>query len=262
MADYIQWIFPPAPSNISSSRNFTAQNATFPNEVFGKSPVYVNDVILLSWNSSKKLVNDGPSVQYECGISPNGSRSRAGPGQVVGKAQPTRWTFQFLRDSSPDPPSTNPPSNSGPAQDICVFFSYDSENQIYYPSTAFEIINTTRQPQSYLYTVDSPAGSTYTDVGIQKPQKKDNSKLGAILGSVLGTLFLLAVVVAAVFWWRRRAARRNGQGKVMVVEEDTELQRVERPASVAATLPPAYDEHPREAVEPVGGAESRKPVGG
>ncbi|ORY04651.1 hypothetical protein BCR34DRAFT_667028 [Clohesyomyces aquaticus] len=247
MADF-QWIFPPGPAGASSS--FTAQNATSPNDVFGTFPVHVGDRINLAWNYTKKSNQLAPGVQYECGISRNGTRSPNGAGQAVGRNTPVLWEFAFLHG-----PSLN---RSRPAEDICVFLSVDSENQLYYLSTAFTILDTPRQDKPYLYTLDKPAGSSYTAPAYAPPQNRDHYKLATILGSVLGTFFLLGVVVASVLWWRRRAAGKNRLGKVIDREEGTELQRVPvgKTASVTDTPPPAYEERPRDTVEPVGGAKS------
>ncbi|KAF2471498.1 uncharacterized protein BDR25DRAFT_342253 [Lindgomyces ingoldianus] len=243
-----QWIFPSAPPNITSSLNFTAQNATANTGVFGKLPVYVNDAIRLEWNDSTSS-DQTANVQYECGINPNGSRSHIGVGQSFNGRPPFTWTFEFLSSPSPSPtpsPSANSSlvPSSGLAEDICVFLHYNHTLGTFYLTTAFSILNTTRQGQPYLYTIDTPFGSPKTAPSVQTADSKHgHSNLAAILGSVLGCLALLVIVIAFVFW-RRRSTRRNGVGKGLV-RDDTQVE-LERVGSMATTMPPAYEERMRE----------------
>lgn len=120
---------------------------------------------------------------------------------------------------------------SDPAEDLCTLFFYDTERALYYPTIAIPVVNATRdKPLYYDYLNPNGIEYHYSEGVTHTIAKKGSSKVGIIVGAVLGGFAGLAIVALGVFFWewRKRKAKK--------LRKNVELELQDRNENA----PPAY----------------------
>jgi hypothetical protein len=155
----------------------------------------------------------------------------AGPNLTLSDAQPSRFidaysTANFTIDF------LSFPANS--QSDICVFSYYESERNLYYPTIAFPVLNSTRDKPMY-YNYANPNGTEYVysdSTGVKVGPEHQKSLVGPIVGGVLGGVALLAIIIVGLVFWERRRRRK--------VKEIQKLGGVELQDDGGSRAPPPY----------------------